>query len=112
MSIVAERTLTMTALICSPCVPLPSPDRYYRINRNAPVSPSAKTRPRRSLSTDSYGREESKGKELSAGQKKAAEDKKGSRHADVIDTWDPTGLGSASESILLFVSLNSSTNQG
>lgn len=63
-------------------------------NLIAPASPT-KTRPRRSTSSDSYGLEQPK--ELTAGQKKAAEDKKGSRHADLIDTWDPTGLGSASE---------------
>jgi hypothetical protein len=38
-------------------------------------------------------------KVLTAGQQKALEDKKAGRHADVIDTWDPTGLGSASESL-------------
>jgi len=48
------------------------------------------------MSTDSYGID-SAPKEVTAVQKKAAEDKKGSRHADVIDTWDPTGLGSASK---------------
>ncbi|KAK4686390.1 hypothetical protein P7C73_g3737, partial [Tremellales sp. Uapishka_1] len=55
-----------------------------------------KTRIRRSLSSDSYGLEGAP-KELTAGQKKALEDKKGSRHADVIDTLDPTGMGSASD---------------
>lgn len=102
MTVVAERTLTMSALLCSPCYQLPTPHRYNRLYRTNPPSPSAKTRPRRSLSTDSYGLGEGKdNKELTAGQKKAAEDKKGSRHADVIDTWDPTGLGSASKSPLL-----------
>ena len=38
-------------------------------------------------------------RELTAGQRRPAEDKKGSRHADVIDAWDPTGLGSASEQL-------------
>ncbi|WWC89899.1 uncharacterized protein L201_004828 [Kwoniella dendrophila CBS 6074] len=67
-----------------------------------PTSPtngsgSGKTRTRRSMSSDSYGfnSEMPVIRELTAGQKKAADDKKGSRHADVIDTWDPTGLGSA-----------------
>nr|XP_019013699.1 uncharacterized protein I206_01770 [Kwoniella pini CBS 10737]OCF52480.1 hypothetical protein I206_01770 [Kwoniella pini CBS 10737] len=64
-----------------------------------PTSPTSgpKTRTRRSMSSDSYGfnGEMPAIKELTSGQKKAAEDKKGSRHADVIDTWDPTGLGSA-----------------
>ena len=65
-------------------------------NLLAPVSPNGgKTRPRRSMSSDSYAVDAPR--ELTAGQKKAAEDKKGSRHADVIDTWDPTGLGSASK---------------
>lgn len=36
-------------------------------------------------------------REITAGQKKAADQKKGSKHADVIDRWDPTGLGDASE---------------
>jgi hypothetical protein len=81
---------------------------YTRIYRNGPPSPAAKVRARRSLSSDSYGLTEKKEtKELSAGQKKAAEDKKGSRHADVIDTWDPTGLGSASGSSLLPFSFRS-----
>ena len=81
--------------------------RSSNSNRNTnSVSPSAHlllpsspttTRPRRSMSTDSYGVEPPR--ELTAGQKKAAEDKKGSRHADVIDTWDPTGMGSASKYI-------------
>ena len=48
------------------------------------------------MSSGSYGYD-AQGREITAGQRKAAEDKKGSRHADVIDTWDPTGLGSASE---------------
>ncbi|WWC60957.1 uncharacterized protein I303_103534 [Kwoniella dejecticola CBS 10117] len=64
-----------------------------------PTSPTSgtKTRPRRSMSSDSYGFNGDMPaiKELTSGQKKASEDKKGSRHADVIDTWDPTGLGSA-----------------
>lgn len=34
---------------------------------------------------------------LSKGQSREASSKKGSRHADVIDRWDPTGLGHASE---------------
>lgn len=34
---------------------------------------------------------------LMEGQRKGVDEKKGSRHADVIDTWDPTGLGSASK---------------
>lgn len=50
------------------------------------------------MSSGSFGLGENSGKELTAGQRKALEDKKGSRHADVIDTWDPTGLGSASKS--------------
>jgi hypothetical protein len=79
---------------------------FIRLNSNSaippgnllpPTSPSGgKSRVRRSMSSDSYGLDPSQ-KELTAGQKKALEDKKGSRHADVIDTWDPTGLGSASE---------------
>lgn len=36
-------------------------------------------------------------RQITQGQTKDAASKKGSRHADVIDTWDPTGLGSASE---------------
>lgn len=79
---------------------------YARLHRNtvtstsssadpiAPASPT-KSRPRRSMSSNSYAVEQPK--ELTAGQKKAAEDKKASRHADLIDTWDPTGMGSASE---------------
>jgi hypothetical protein len=55
-----------------------------------------KTRPRRSMSSGSAGLD-ANGRELTAGQKKALEDKKGGKHVDVIDTWDPTGLGSASE---------------
>lgn len=47
------------------------------------------------MSTDSYAVDAAA---VIAGQRKAADDKKASRHADVIDTWDPTGLGSASES--------------
>ncbi|ODO10758.1 hypothetical protein I350_01355 [Cryptococcus amylolentus CBS 6273] len=58
---------------------------------------NGKVRTRRSLSTDSYGVDPNV-QELTAGQKKKLADKKGSRHADVIDTWDPTGMGSASES--------------
>jgi hypothetical protein len=89
-------------LLCQMPVPFPRSRRYTRIaaykHSNLPPSPVGKTRPRRSLSSDSWGLGEKKEtKELSAGQKKAAEDKKGSRHADVIDTWDPTGLGSASK---------------
>jgi hypothetical protein len=54
---------------------------------------------RRSMSSDSYGfqKDDAAVKTLTAGQRKAAEDKKGSRHADLIDSWDPTGLGDASE---------------
>ena len=48
------------------------------------------------MSSGSHGIDDGR-RELTAGQRKALEDKKGSRHADVIDTWDPTGLGSASE---------------
>ncbi|ODN83178.1 hypothetical protein, variant [Cryptococcus amylolentus CBS 6039] len=55
---------------------------------------NGKVRTRRSLSTDSYGVDPNV-QELTAGQKKKLADKKGSRHADVIDTWDPTGMGSA-----------------
>ncbi|WVQ71715.1 hypothetical protein IAR50_001256 [Cryptococcus sp. DSM 104548] len=55
---------------------------------------NGKARTRRSLSTDSYGVDPAV-QELTAGQKKKLAEKKGSRHADVIDTWDPTGLGSA-----------------
>lgn len=35
-------------------------------------------------------------RQIAGGQVKEATDKKGSRHADVIDRWDPTGLGTAS----------------
>ncbi|WVR05295.1 hypothetical protein IAU60_002309 [Kwoniella sp. DSM 27419] len=65
------------------------------LGATSPTVPKGKTR--RSMSSDSYGFVQDTGpiKELTAGQKKALEDKKGSRHADVIDTWDPTGLGSA-----------------
>jgi len=70
-----------------------------------PPSPDhGKTRARRAMSTESYRldgvsgeNDRAKEKEIIEGQRKAAEDKKGSRHADVIDRWDPTGLGSASE---------------
>jgi hypothetical protein len=88
-------------LLCQMPIPsLRSRRPYTRLYRNVPTSPASKGRPRRSNSSDSYGiLEKKETKELSAGQKKAAEDKKGSRHADVIDTWDPTGLGSASESL-------------
>jgi hypothetical protein len=91
-------------LLCQMPIPsLRSRRPYTRLYRNVPTSPATKGRPRRSNSSDSYGIVEKKEtKELSAGQKKAAEDKKGSRHADVIDTWDPTGLGSASKSSPLF----------
>lgn len=91
----------MMLLLCQMPIPsLRSRRPYTRLYRNVPTSPPTKGRPRRSNSSDSYGiLEKKETKELSAGQKKAAEDKKGSRHADVIDTWDPTGLGSASESI-------------
>lgn len=63
---------------------------------DAAPAPVPKTRTRRSLSTDSYGLDSSM-REITAGQKKAADQKKGSKHADVIDRWDPTGLGDASE---------------
>jgi hypothetical protein len=36
-------------------------------------------------------------RQITQGQTKETTDKLGSRHADLIDTWDPTGLGSASE---------------
>lgn len=62
------------------------------------TSPTARNRPRRSMSSGSYGLD-TNGRELTSGQRKAAEDKKGGKHADVIDTLDPTGMGSASESI-------------
>jgi hypothetical protein len=99
---IIERALTMT-------YPYSRPHPLVRLRSNTtsssqanllvPTSPGGKTRVRRSLSSDSYGfqRDEATVKELMAGQRKAAEEKKGSRHADVIDTWDPTGLGSASE---------------
>jgi hypothetical protein len=95
-------------LLCQMPIPsLRSRRPYTRLYRNVPTSPATKGRPRRSNSSDSYGiLEKKETKELSAGQKKAAEDKKGSRHADVIDTWDPTGLGSASESPPLFFDLS------
>jgi len=95
-------------LLCQMPIPsLRSRRPYTRLYRNVPTSPATKGRPRRSNSSDSYGVLEKKAtKELSAGQKKAAEDKKGSRHADVIDTWDPTGLGSASESLPLYCNTN------
>nr|XP_019042366.1 hypothetical protein I302_08969 [Kwoniella bestiolae CBS 10118]OCF21296.1 hypothetical protein I302_08969 [Kwoniella bestiolae CBS 10118] len=69
----------------------------HLLGPSSPTSASAKTRTRRSMSSDSYGFSSDMPniKELTSGQKKAHEDKKGSRHADVIDTWDPTGLGSA-----------------
>ncbi|WVQ98833.1 hypothetical protein IAU59_005964 [Kwoniella sp. CBS 9459] len=70
----------------------------HLLGPTSPVSGGIKTRPRRSMSSDSYGfnqQDHTAMKELTAGQKKALEDKKGSRHADVIDTWDPTGLGTA-----------------
>ena len=93
-----EHKLTMLLLCQMPLPSLRSRRPYTRLYRNVPLSPVANGRPRRSNSSDSYGIPEKKDtKELTAGQKKAQEDKKGSRHADVIDTWDPTGLGSASE---------------
>ena len=92
--------LIMLLLCQMPIPPLRSRRPYTRLYRNVPTSSPTKGRPRRSNSSDSYGiLEKKENKELSAGQKKAAEDKKGSRHADVIDTWDPTGLGSASMSL-------------
>ncbi|ADV19588.1 hypothetical protein I305_03019 [Cryptococcus gattii E566] len=56
-----------------------------------------KARTRRSLSTNSYGLsgDAPSMAVLMEGQRKGVDEKKGSRHADVIDTWDPTGLGSA-----------------
>nr|ODN95135.1 hypothetical protein L204_04483 [Cryptococcus depauperatus CBS 7855] len=54
---------------------------------------TGKVRPKRSMSIDSHGIPVSS--ELTAGQRKGTDEKKGSRHVDVIDTWDPTGLGSA-----------------
>lgn len=65
-----------------------------------PPSPGKGPRVRRSMSSDlqagaAASRNDPAVKELVAGQRRAAEDKKGSRHADVIDRWDPTGLGSA-----------------
>nr|KIR85599.1 hypothetical protein I308_04295 [Cryptococcus tetragattii IND107] len=56
-----------------------------------------KARTRRSLSTNSYGLsgDAPSMTALMEGQRKGVDEKKGSRHADVIDTWDPTGLGSA-----------------
>ena len=72
---------------------------YVRLNSTTTTSPT-KTRPRRSMSSDSYGLD---AVAITSGQKKAAEDKKGSRHADVVDAWDPTGLGSASESPFSFI---------
>ncbi|KAL7423996.1 hypothetical protein Q5752_001581 [Cryptotrichosporon argae] len=52
-----------------------------------PPSPG-KGRIRRSVSNDSYGLHADRNGEV-------AEDKRPGRHGDVIDTWDPTGLGSA-----------------
>jgi hypothetical protein len=50
------------------------------------------------MSNDSYNPEKDAAtREIIAGQNKAREDKKGSKHADVIDQWDLTGLGKASE---------------
>jgi hypothetical protein len=50
------------------------------------------------MSNDSYNPEkDAVTREIIAGQNKAREDKKGSKHADVIDQWDLTGLGKASE---------------
>ena len=88
-------------------LPSPSPPhRRFTLLHSTPISsssanllqhsPTVKTRPRRSMSSGSYGLD-AKGRELTAGQKKALEDKKGGKHNDVIDTWDPTGLGDASE---------------
>ncbi|WVO20786.1 uncharacterized protein IAS62_002086 [Cryptococcus decagattii] len=56
-----------------------------------------KARTRRSLSANSYGLsgDAPTMAALMEGQRKGVDEKKGSRHADVIDTWDPTGLGSA-----------------
>jgi hypothetical protein len=87
--------------------------RYIRLNSTTPssvsqtpllaTSPDAglphapKTRVRRALSTDSYGVDSGAMREITAGQKKTADQKKGSKHADIIDRWDPTGLGDASE---------------
>ncbi|ORY27199.1 hypothetical protein BCR39DRAFT_560142 [Naematelia encephala] len=109
-----QRPALMNALRFNPDPPphLPLPNdlssrpsrRPYRSNTTttsssanllAPASPErSKMRTRRSLSSDSYGLDAGQ-KEVAAGQRKTAEDKKASRHADVIDTWDPTGLGSA-----------------
>ncbi|RXK38630.1 hypothetical protein M231_04136 [Tremella mesenterica] len=74
---------------------LPNKSRspYSRLDSSTTTTSPTKARPRRSLSTDTYGLEGTA--PLTAGQKTAAEEKKASRHADVIDTWDPTGLGSA-----------------
>jgi hypothetical protein len=68
--------------------------------RSSSPGGSGRARVRRSMSSDSYGfqKDDAAVKTLTAGQRKAAEEKKGSRHADLIDSWDPTGLGDASES--------------
>lgn len=60
------------------------------------------THPPRSSSTSSSAAllrpEKSKSRRDKNGSSSGKEaNKKPSRHADVIDTWDPTGLGSASE---------------
>lgn len=69
----------------------------YLLGSSPPSGHTNKIRTRRSLSTNSYGfsGDAPAMAALTEGQRKGVDEKKGSRHADVIDTWDPTGLGSA-----------------
>jgi hypothetical protein len=62
-------------------------------NSHAPASNTSYQKIRRSMSSDSYGT--SSTATLAANQLQPARDKKGSKHADVIDTWDITGIGNA-----------------
>ncbi|KAL1406825.1 hypothetical protein Q8F55_006234 [Vanrija albida] len=65
----------------------------------APVQPRVPPKSENPFETDEVETfrpsepKEIKSKSKSSSQKE--KDRKGSRHADVIDTWDPTGLGSA-----------------
>ncbi|OWZ70842.1 hypothetical protein AYX14_03735 [Cryptococcus neoformans] len=69
----------------------------YLLGSSPPSGIANRIRTRRSLSTNSYGLsgDAPAMAALMEGQRKGVDEKKGSRHADVIDTWDPTGLGSA-----------------
>lgn len=88
----------------TPADTFPSLPSVLLANENANRNSPSEDRDGRSKSGSSSGQsrtEASKKKhdalKLSKGQSRETTAKKGSRHADVIDRWDPTGLGHASE---------------